>query len=83
MPRYSERTDEGPVDFPICPGCHEIVYSEVGCLDCMTEPPPPCGVDWLGCGPQSIWHECRLYEGHDGAHACEHCTATSTTGVRA
>lgn len=76
MPRYSERTDEGPVDFPLCPSCHEVVYSEVGCTNCM-EPGEPCEWDWRGCGPQSIYHECRLRQGHQGGHVCEWCNTTS------
>jgi hypothetical protein len=76
VPEYSERTDEGPVDFPLCPGCHEVIYSEVGCTNCM-EPGPRCDHDWLGtpCNGVAIYHECRLREGHEGVHVCEWCNA--------
>jgi hypothetical protein len=37
MPKYSERTDEGPVDFPCCPTCGEPIYSE-WCPNCTYEP---------------------------------------------
>lgn len=39
MPTYSDRTDEGPLDFPRCPSCGEIIYSEAGCTDCLDIPP--------------------------------------------
>jgi hypothetical protein len=74
--RYSERTDEGPIDFvPLCPHCGEVVFGDVGCTTCMQI--PRCDHDWYGCGPagaaRQIWHQCRLREGHEGTHVCEWC----------
>ena len=85
MPFYSDRTDEGPLDFPVCPNCHEPVYSEAGCLDCMTAVVPTrplCEVDWAGCNPDNVpdasyYHECEFSEGHEGPHRCWFCGATS------
>jgi hypothetical protein len=64
--------DEGPVDFPLCPSCREVVYSEFGCTYCM-EPGERCDYSWWGCGPNAISHQCRLREGHEGTHVCEWC----------
>lgn len=35
MPRYSDSTDEGPLDFPTCPSHEWPIYSEMGCPDCL------------------------------------------------
>lgn len=84
MPEYSDRTDEGGADFFwTCANCGEFLYSDVGCTNCMQL--PRCDHDWYGCGvpDRPIWHECRLREGHQGAHVCEWCYGSAPAEVSA
>lgn len=76
MPRYSEKTDEGPLDWvPLC-GRGHVQYGDALCAECHEDPGAPalCEHDWQS--EDNHWHECDRHANHEPPHICSWCDKT-------